>query len=99
MEHELAARRAGIPRIVHTYHGFPFHEFQSAARRGAYVAIERRLGQITDMVLCTGTAVAAEAIRRGIAAKEEAELEGREPGRVSATLARVPEMIGFHIGR
>lgn len=63
----LAARRAGVPRIVHTYHGFPFHEFQSAARRGAYVAIERRLGRITDMVLCTGTAVAAEAIRRGLA--------------------------------
>ena len=42
----LAARRAGAGRIVHTYHGFPFHEFQSPARRGAYVALERRLGRI-----------------------------------------------------
>jgi len=41
----LAARRAGVPRIVHTYHGFPFHEFQSPARRAAYVQIERRLGR------------------------------------------------------
>jgi glycine/D-amino acid oxidase-like deaminating enzyme len=40
-----------------------------------------------------------EAIRAGIAAKEEAELAGRRPGTVSSLLARVPELIGFHIGR
>ena len=43
--------------------------------------------------------VGGEAIRRGIMAKEEAELAGRKPGRVSSTVARVPELIGFHIGR
>jgi glycosyltransferase involved in cell wall biosynthesis len=64
----LAAHRAGVPRIVHTYHGFPFHQFQSAARRAAYVAAERRLGRITDVTLCVGAGVAAEAIRRGLAA-------------------------------
>ncbi len=66
----LAARRAGIPRVVHTYHGFPFHEFQSPARRRAYIAAERRLGRITDVALCVGTGVAVEAIRRGLAAPE-----------------------------
>jgi glycine/D-amino acid oxidase-like deaminating enzyme len=43
--------------------------------------------------------IGGEAIRRGIMAKEEAELAGRRPGRVSSALARVPELIGFHIGR
>ncbi len=62
----LAARRAGAPRIVHTYHGFPFHEFQSPARRGAYVAVERRLGRITDLALAVGGGVAVEAVRRGL---------------------------------
>jgi glycosyltransferase involved in cell wall biosynthesis len=62
----LAARRAGAGRIVHTYHGFPFHEFQSPARRGAYVALERRLGRITDLALCVGSGVAVEAVRRGL---------------------------------
>ncbi len=76
----VAARRAGVPRIVHTYHGFPFHEFQSALRRSAYVAIERRLARVTDLVLCTGTAVAAEAVRRGLA----------DPGRVRAIGVAVP---------
>jgi len=63
----VAALRAGVPRIVHTYHGFPFHQFQSAPRRDAYVAIERRLGRRTDVVLCVGAAVAAEAVRRRLA--------------------------------
>jgi glycosyltransferase involved in cell wall biosynthesis len=75
-----AARRAGVPRVVHTYHGFPFHEFQSVLRRSAYVAIERRLARVTDLVLCTGTAVAAEAVRRGLA----------DPGRVRAIGVAVP---------
>ena len=65
-----AARRAAVPRIVHTYHGFPFHEFQSRSRRGAYIAIERRLGRITDVALCVGTGVAVEAVRRGLVAPE-----------------------------
>jgi glycosyltransferase involved in cell wall biosynthesis len=66
----IAAHRAGIPTIVHTFHGFPFHEFQSAARRRAYVSIERRLGRITDVAICVGTGVAVEVVRRGLAAPD-----------------------------
>ena len=60
----VAAHRAGAGKIIHTFHGFPFHEFQRRALRHAYVAIERRLGRITDVALCVGAGVAAEAIRR-----------------------------------
>jgi glycosyltransferase involved in cell wall biosynthesis len=63
----LAAHRASVPLIVHTYHGFPFHEFQNPVRRAAYVAIERRLAKITDAVLAIGSGVATEALRRGLA--------------------------------
>jgi glycosyltransferase involved in cell wall biosynthesis len=63
----FAAHRAGVPAIVHTYHGFPFHEFQAPVRRAAYVAVERRLAAITDCVLAIGTGVATEALRRGLA--------------------------------
>jgi glycine/D-amino acid oxidase-like deaminating enzyme len=38
-------------------------------------------------------------IRRGIMAKESAEANGHDPHPVAAALARVPELIGFHIGR
>jgi glycine/D-amino acid oxidase-like deaminating enzyme len=40
-----------------------------------------------------------EAIRLGILAKEEAELAGRAPGKLASAVARIPELIGFHIGR
>ena len=66
----LAAHRAGVPRLVHTYHGFPFHEFQSAPRRQAYVQMERGLGRITDLALCVGTGVAVEAVRRRLISPE-----------------------------
>ncbi|MEU4396537.1 glycosyltransferase [Kribbella sp. NPDC023855] len=63
----VAAHRAAVPLIVHTYHGFPFHEFQNPVRKAAYVAIERRLAKITDAVLAIGSGVATEALRRGLA--------------------------------
>lgn len=91
----LAARRAGLPRIVHTYHGFPFHQFQSAPRRQAYIAIERRLGRFTDVALCVGAGVAAEAVRRELIAPERVRTIGVAvdgPERAAAsTSARQPE--------
>ena len=38
-------------------------------------------------------------IRAGIMSKERAEGEGRRPHPVSSALAKIPELIGFHIGR
>jgi len=40
-----------------------------------------------------------EAIRAGIARREQAELCGRRPDPISSFFAHVPELIGFHIGR
>jgi glycosyltransferase involved in cell wall biosynthesis len=65
-----AARAVGVPAIVHSFHGFPFHEFQSTARRRAYLAIERRLARFTDQFVTDGTWVAAEAVRLGISPPE-----------------------------
>lgn len=63
----LAAHQVGVPAIVHTFHGFPFHAFQSRLRRAAYIAVERRIGRQTDQFLGIGSAVAAEAVRLRIA--------------------------------
>ena len=72
----MAASRVAVQRIVHTYHGFPFHEFQSSGRRGAYVAVERRMGRITDLALCVGAGVAAEAVRRKLIAPDRVRTIG-----------------------
>jgi glycosyltransferase involved in cell wall biosynthesis len=91
----VAARRAAIPRIVHTFHGLPFHEFQSPPRRRAYLSIERRLGRITDVALCVGAAVAAEAVRRELVAPERVRTIGVAvdgPERAKASMsALLPE--------
>jgi glycosyltransferase involved in cell wall biosynthesis len=72
----MAAHQVGCGRIVHTFHGFPFHQFQSWPRRTAYIRIERAVGRYTDAFLAVGPAVAAEAIRRGIAPPERVRTIG-----------------------
>ncbi|HET7389156.1 MAG TPA: glycosyltransferase [Nocardioidaceae bacterium] len=84
----LSAYRARVPVIVHTYHGFPFHDFQNPATRAAYVAIERRLAKITDVVLAIGGGVATEALRRGLATP--ANLRTVAPAVEADTVPRTP---------
>jgi glycine/D-amino acid oxidase-like deaminating enzyme len=43
--------------------------------------------------------IGGEAIRVGIEKKENAEREGRTPNPLAVAVAKVPEMLGFHIGR
>jgi hypothetical protein len=43
--------------------------------------------------------IGGEAIRIGIAGKEHAEQERRRPNPIASAVAKVPELLGFHIGR
>ncbi|MDT7841633.1 glycosyltransferase [Streptomyces justiciae] len=97
----LAAHRTGVPRIVHTFHGLPYHEFQSRPRRGTYIAIERRVGRYTDVALCVGTAVAVEVVRRGLVSPERVRTIGvpvdlEAPVRTPATRFRARAELGLH---
>jgi glycine/D-amino acid oxidase-like deaminating enzyme len=40
-----------------------------------------------------------ETIRRALTSKEEAELSGRRPSPLSSLIGKIPQLIGFHIGR
>lgn len=43
--------------------------------------------------------IGGESIRLAIAKKEAAEMTGRRPGPISSAVAKVPQLLGFHIGR
>ena len=62
----LAARLAGVPVIVHTFHGFGFHDRQSAAVRCAYLAAERLAAAFSHALIFVSRANIAYAQRHGL---------------------------------
>ncbi len=47
----IAARLAGVKIIVHTIHGFAFHDFMTRSRRKTFIFLERSMARITDALL------------------------------------------------
>lgn len=47
----IAARIAGVPRVVYTAHGFPFHDQLPPWQYRRYFAIEKICAQLTDLIL------------------------------------------------
>jgi glycosyltransferase involved in cell wall biosynthesis len=47
----VAAWLAGVPVVVHTYHGHVFHGYFGTAKTRIYLAIERALGRLTSCVI------------------------------------------------
>jgi glycosyltransferase involved in cell wall biosynthesis len=47
----IAARLAGIPKIIHTVHGFPFHDFQHPLVRFFYMKLERFAAKFCDQMV------------------------------------------------
>ena len=58
----LAARWAGVPWIIHTFHSVPF-EMNGDLKSKCYIALERLIGSFTDSLACVG-----EVLRQQIAA-------------------------------
>jgi glycosyltransferase involved in cell wall biosynthesis len=62
----FAARRAGVPVVVHTIHGLPFHEHQSGAAYRLYVALERAAARRCDAIVCVADAMTRQALAAGV---------------------------------
>ncbi|HWD18629.1 MAG TPA: glycosyltransferase [Verrucomicrobiae bacterium] len=62
----LAARRAGVPVIVHTIHGPSFGAFQGAAANAIFTAAERMAGRVTTHFISVAHAMTRQYLAAGI---------------------------------
>jgi glycosyltransferase involved in cell wall biosynthesis len=63
----LAARAAGVPVVVHTFHGHVLRGYFGALATGFYRALERRLAAVSDAVVAVSEAVKRDLIALGVA--------------------------------
>lgn len=67
----LAARRAGIPFIVHTIHGPSFGPFQGRFTNAALRCAERRAGRLTTHFVSVSDAMTRQYLAAGIGLQEQ----------------------------
>ncbi len=70
----LAAALAGVPIVVHTYHGFGFHDRQPAFVKNLYVFLERLCARFTDVLVFVSSANVAYAAEHGLVRPADAVL-------------------------
>jgi glycosyltransferase involved in cell wall biosynthesis len=62
----LAARRAGVRRVVHTFHGHTLHGYFPGPVNRLFVRIERALARRTDRLIAVGARVRDDLVAAGI---------------------------------
>jgi glycosyltransferase involved in cell wall biosynthesis len=66
-----AALRAGVPHIVHTFHGHTLHGYFPAPVTALFSALERRLARRSDDLVAVGERVRDELLAAGIGALDQ----------------------------
>lgn len=66
-----AAKACGVPVVVHTIHGLPFHPYQSRLVNRLYVALERWAAEMSDSIVTVCDAMAEKAAAAGVAPREK----------------------------
>lgn len=70
----LAARLAGVPHIVHTIHGYGFHDGQPWPLRRALVGVERLASRVTTRFIAVSRANLEEGIALGLFRRDRVSL-------------------------
>jgi glycosyltransferase involved in cell wall biosynthesis len=70
----LAAASAGVPVVVHTFHGFGFHQRQSALKRNFFILLEKFCAAFSDALVFVSRANMETGRAEGIGAPEKYRL-------------------------
>ncbi len=66
----LAARAAGVPVVLHTYHGHVLSGYYSRAKTRALQAMERGLARMSDQLIAVSDRVRDDLVQMGVAPVE-----------------------------
>lgn len=70
----IAARRAGVPHIVHTVHGWSFHDWMPRTVRQLYIRLERHAARFTDRLVVVAEKDVSKGLDNGIGRPEQYSL-------------------------
>jgi glycosyltransferase involved in cell wall biosynthesis/4-amino-4-deoxy-L-arabinose transferase-like glycosyltransferase len=91
----LAARLAGTPIIIHTVHGWSFHEHMHLSVRKTYIFLERWIARFTDALIAVAGKDIDKGLKYGIGRPEQYRLirsaiplDEFDPGRVDRDTVR-----------
>ena len=62
----LAAKMARVPIIIHTIHGFSFHDFEKPPRKKLFIYLERFAAQLADKLITISNPLRAWGLSSGI---------------------------------
>ncbi len=66
-----AAWRLGVPVVVHTVHGLPFHPYQNPAVNRAWIMLERHAARRCHKIVCVADAMRTQALAAGVGRPEQ----------------------------
>ncbi len=69
----IAARIVGVPVVVHTIHGFAFHDFMSPLKRQFYITLERSLRTFADFYITVCELNRTQAIELNLIDQEKSQ--------------------------
>jgi glycosyltransferase involved in cell wall biosynthesis len=61
-----AAWKEGVPAVVHTIHGLPYHAFQSRRKNAIYIAAERFAAKRCHHIVCVADSMRTQSLANGI---------------------------------